>query len=275
MTNRKIIPFFVICFVWAWVLWLPFVLPSTGLYEMTETLSGLIMLAVMLGAFGPLIAAVILVYRSGGKQELKKYFKRCFNMKINAKYYLLAVILSLGITALVHYTVNLSGIDQLPNNLVPSEIETPLYILVIPYTLMLFFLGGGQEEFGWRGYVQDPLQDKYGVIKGSVIIGLMWSIWHLPLWFIQGEGHAYYSFFAFALYTTSWSVIIGIMYNLAGKKMMIPWIMHTLGNLSVPLFPILFLQDVPQPGYWIWAIANSTVAIIFSYWFDKRKRIQV
>jgi membrane protease YdiL (CAAX protease family) len=169
-----------------------------------------------------------------------------------------------------HYFTNVSGIDQLPSSLVPEEMDIPMYVLILPYTLMLFLLGGGQEEFGWRGYAQDPMQERFGVLKASLIIGIFWSLWHGPLWLIQGEGHEYYSFIAFALYATSWSLIIGIMYNLSGKKLIIPWLMHTFGNLSVPLFPVLFLEHVPQPGYWIWASMTFIVAVIMGLWYHKK-----
>ncbi len=274
MKNKTIIGYFFICFIWSWVLWLPFVLPSFGVYDMTPTLEGLVMLAVMLGAFGPLLAAVILTFKDGRLKGVKEFFKKCFDFRVNYKYYLLAFVFSLGITASVHYFVTFTGIDHLPINLVPSGVDIPIILLILPYTLMLLFLGGGQEEFGWRGFIQEPLQDKIGVIKASVVIGLLWSLWHLPLWFIPGEGHAYYSFIAFTIYTTGWSVILGIMYNLAGRKMTIPWVMHTLGNLSVPLFPILFLEDVPQPAYWIWALTNAVVAIIFGIWYERRRLLR-
>lgn len=272
MKTKTLRSFFVITFIWAWVLWLPFVLPTFGLYEMNITLEGLVMLAVMLGAFGPLVSAMILTYRQGGKEKLKQFFHKCLDVKIKPIYYGMAFILGLSVTAIAHYLTILTGLDELPNNLIPEGINLPLYVLIVPYTLMLFILGGGQEEFGWRGFAQEPMQERFGVLKGSLIIGLIWSIWHAPLWLIIGEGHSYYPFLAFTVYTTSWSVIIGIMYNLSGKKMMIAWIMHVLGNLSVPLFPVLFLEDVPQPGYWVWATLNLLLAIGMIVWVHYKKR---
>ena len=276
MKTKNVIQFFIITYVWSWIIWLPFVLPSFGLYEMTETLQGLVMPALMLGAFGPLAAALILTYREGGLKAIKAYFKRCLNFRMKPIYYVIAVVLALGITALAHYSANIFGMDALPNNLIPEEISIPIYILIVPYMIMMFLVGGGQEEFGWRGYAQDPLQDRYGIIIGSLILGLLWGLWHSPLWLIQNEGHSYYPLIAFLIFTTSWSVVIGIIYNLSGKKVVIPWIMHSINNLSVPLFPVLFLEDVPQPGYWIWVGLNAVTAIILALWFHhKRKAVLI
>lgn len=272
MKTKKLVMYFVITFLWAWILWLPFVLTYFDVYEMTTTLEGLIMPAVMLAAFGPVVSATILSYHSGGIKSVKAFYKRCLDFKIKPVYYLVAIGLGLVITAFAHYLTNIVGLDTLPTTLVPSDITIPLYLLIVPYTLMLFFLGGGQEEFGWRGFAQDPVQERMGIIKGSMFIGFMWGVWHFPLWLIPGEGHAYYSFSAFVLYTISWSLIIGIIYNISGKKLVIAWVMHTIGNLSVPLFPVLFLEDVPQPGYWVWAICNAIFAMGLAIWFSNRSK---
>ena len=271
MSNKKIMLFFVFAFLWSWIIWTPFVLPYFGIYEMTETLEGLLMLAIMLGAFGPLVSALILTFKEGGKQGVKVYFKRVLNFKVNWKFYILAFFVSFGVTMLAHYVTIGFSIGDLPNNLFPDELDIPVYILVIPYTIMIMLVGGGQEEFGWRGFIQDPLQDKLGIIKASLLIGLLWGLWHGPLWLIEGEGHSYYSFLAFVLYTTSWSLTIGIIYNMSGKKMIIPWLMHTFSNVSVPFFPVLISDHVPQPGYWVWVIINILVATGFTILLHSRK----
>ncbi|AIO19369.1 CAAX amino terminal protease self- immunity [Candidatus Izimaplasma bacterium HR1] len=270
--NKKVIKYFIITFVWAWILWLPFVLPYFGVYEMTETLQGLIMPAIMLGAFGPLASAVILTYKDGGFKAVKAFFKRCLDFKIKPKYYIIALVLGVGLTALAYYIITFTGLDVLQDNLFPEELNIPVYLLIVPYALMILFVGGGQEEFGWRGYAQDPMQDKLGIIKGSLILGLLWGLWHGPLWLIEGEGHQYYSFLAFLIYTTSWSLIISIIYNISGKKVVIAWFMHTIANVSVPFFPILFLEDVPQPGYWVWAGCNVLAAIGIAIWFTRKQK---
>lgn len=270
---KRIIKFFIITYVWAWIIWLPFVLPYFNFYAMTDTLEGLVMSAMMIGAFGPLASALILTYSEGGFRAIKNYFKRCLNFRIKPIYYLIAVVSALGITATAHYVTNILGIDTLPDTLIPSEITIPIYILIVPYLIMMFLVGGGQEELGWRGFAQDPLQDNFGIVKGSIILGLFWGLWHAPLWLIPNEGHSYYSFVAFIIFTMSWSVVIGIIYNISGKKVIIPWIMHAVNNLSVPLFPVLFLEDVPQPGYWVWALLNAVTAFGLALWYMKKNNV--
>lgn len=271
-SSHNVLAFFILTFICSWLLWLPFVLAGFGVIQLPESVSSLMTLAVMLGAFGPLLAAIILIVRKDGRSGVKKFFRTAFNFRVKPIYYVLAFLLPLLITAVSHYIVNFTGIDILPANLFPKDLPVPVIVLIIPYFIFILVAGGGQEEFGWRGYAQQPLQKRFGILRGSMLLGIVWGMWHLPLWFMPGEGHAYYSFLAFMLYTVSTSVIIGWLYNAGGKKLIIPWIFHTIGNVSVPFFPILHMAKVAQPGYWVWVGVNILVAICLTLWFMRKSK---
>jgi len=253
--------------MFAWLLWLPFVLYGFGILQLSATLQSLMMPSVALGAFSPLAAAVILILKKERLPGLKRFFKRTMDFRIKPIYYLLAIVVPTLITAAAHYLVNIMKLDVLPDNLFPEDLKIPVIVLVIPYFIFILIAGGGQEEFGWRGFAQEPMQQRHGILRGSILLGLIWSIWHLPLWFMPGEGHTYYSFLAFSIYTTSISVIIGWYYNASDKKMVIPWLIHAAGNVAVPFFPVLHLEPVPQPGYWVWTSLNVLVATSLSLWY--------
>lgn len=270
--KRNVLNFFIITFIFSWLLWLPFVLSGFEVIQLSEAVSSLMTLAVMIGAFGPMIAAVILIGRKEGKPGIKQFFRKAFSFRIKPIYYLLAFLLPMIITAISHYIVNFTGIDILPDNLFPENLAIPVIVLVVPYFLFILIAGGGQEEFGWRGYAQQPLQQRFGILGGSILLGIIWGVWHLPLWVMPGEGHAYYSFFAFLIYTVSTSVIIGWLYNASGKKLVIAWIIHAVGNVSVPFFPIMHMADVAQPGYWVWVSVSTLVAICLSIWYMKKMK---
>ena len=268
--DRNVWLFFLLTFIYSWLLWLPFVLSGFGVIQLSESIVSLVTLAVILGAFGPLFAAVILISRKGGRSGVKSFFRNAFVLHVKPIYYVLALLLPLLITAAAHYIVNFTGIDTLPPNLFPEDLAVPVIVLITPYFIFILVAGGGQEEFGWRGYAQEPLQQRFGILKSSILIGIVWGVWHLPLWFMPGEGHAYYSFFPFFIYTVSMSVVHGWLYNASGKKLVIPWIAHAMSNVSVPFFPILHLKHVPQPGYWVWVLLNVLLAIGITIWFMKK-----
>lgn len=47
--------------------------------------------------------------------------------------------------------------------------------------VLLALVGGGKEEFGWRGWLQSALQQHISPLLAAVIVGVVWAIWHLPL----------------------------------------------------------------------------------------------
>ena len=271
-SKRNVWLFFIITFIFSWLIWLPFVLSGFGIIKLSGAVSSFMTLAVMVGAFGPMIAALILICRREGKVGIKDFFRKAFSFRIKPIYYLLAFLIPVIITAIAHYFVNLTGIDTLPDNLFPENLNIPILVLVVPYFLFILIAGGGQEEFGWRGYAQQPLQQRFGILGGSILLGIAWGLWHLPLWFMPGEGHAYYSFFAFLIYTVSTSVIIGWLYNASGKKLIIAWIIHAVGNVAVPFFPIMHMAEVAQPGYWVWVSVSALVAIYLTIWYMRKTK---
>lgn len=266
-SDRNVWAFFLLTFIYSWTLWLPFVLAGLGVVTPSETLAALMTPAVMLGAFAPLLAAVTLIVRQSGWSEVRQFLRQGFDLRVKAMYVVWALLLPLAITAGAHYLANLTGIDRLPGTFLPEDLPVPTMLLIIPYFVLMFVAGGGQEEFGWRGYAQEPLQQRLGVLGGSIVLGVVWGVWHFPLWLMPGEGHAYYPFSAFLIYTTSTSLIMAWLYNASGKKMVIPWIMHAMGNTVVPFFPVLHLANVAQPGYWLWVGLNALVALALTIWF--------
>ncbi len=270
--KKQLLIFFIVTFGFSWLVWSPFILAGFGLYQLPESLSSLMLLAVIIGAFGPMIGAIVVQYRIGKWSEVKSYFKHCLRFRIKPIYYVLAIVIPFGVTVIAHYITIGFGIADLPRTLLPEDLTISPYLLVLPYAILMLVFGGGQEEFGWRGFAQDRLQDSYGILLGSAILGFMWGLWHAPLWIMPGEGHENYSFIAFLLFTIIFSVMIAILYNMSGRKMVIPWLMHAISNTSVPLFPILFLDKVPQPGYWVWVVVNFVVTTLLVVWYYTRKK---
>ncbi len=78
------------------------------------------------------------------------------------------------------------------------------FILIIP-----MIIGGGVEEIGWRGLLQPQLEEKYPHIVAAVSVGIIWAIWHLPLWFIDGTNQQSMNFIWFCINTIMLSFFIG------------------------------------------------------------------
>lgn len=270
--NRNPWKFFLLTFAYSWIIWIPSVLDGIGV-KLPFSVAGYTMLVVVIGAFAPLLAALTLVGRGEGWKGIKTFLKRAIDFRAKPIYLVIALGLPIVIHLIAHYLALAVNLD-VAQTLFPTDMGTPAIILAIPYFILMMVIGGGQEEFGWRGYAQEPLQNKLGVIPASLVIGFIWGFWHLPLWFMAGDLHSAYSFFAFVLMTTSISIIYAWLYNSSGKKLIVAIFFHAMNNTAAPLLPFLHgIEGKPETAYWIYAAVNVIFGIIFAYIISKNKTI--
>jgi len=269
--NRNPWKFFLLTFAYAWLIWIPFVLEGIGV-DLPFSVAGYSTLAVLIGAFAPMLAAITLVAREEGWQGVRSFFRQALDFKIKPVYLIIALLLPLLIHLISHYLALALGLD-VAQTLFPAEIPISPIILAIPYFFLMLVIGGGQEEFGWRGYAQGPLQEKIGIISASLVIGLIWGLWHLPLWFMVGDLHSAYSFLAFVMMTTSISVIYAWLYNSSGKNLIVVIFFHAMNNTAAPLLPFLHgIEGKAESAYWLYAAVNVVFGIIFAFLLVKRSK---
>ncbi|WP_460058104.1 CPBP family intramembrane glutamic endopeptidase, partial [Spirochaeta dissipatitropha] len=191
-----------------------------------------------------------------GKGEIRKFLKSFLSVKFGWKVW--AVVLLIGIiNLLAWYIPELFGYDRLPM-LLPN-----IYIFPIYFFFMVFF-GGGQEEIGWRGYILPFMESKFGLWIGNIILGLVWTAWHLPLWFMVGSTQEFLPFIAFALGCIGLSFLFSWVIKASGNRLFSGLIVHGAFNAFIPLFPTLIMQEnVIQTRFWIQEIIILLVGIIF------------
>ena len=266
--NRDPWKFFLLTFAYSWVIWIPSVLDGIGI-ELPFDVAGYSIVVVIIGAFAPMMAAITLIAREAGWKGTKAFLGQALDFRIKPVYLVIALALPVLIHMIAHYLAPAVGLD-VAKTLFPTEISVAPIVLAIPYFILMLVIGGGQEEFGWRGYAQEPLQEKIGVIPASLVIGVIWGIWHLPLWFMRGDLHSAYSFLAFVMMTTSISIMYAWLYNSSGKKLIVVIVFHAMSNTAAPLLPFLHgIEGKPESAYWIYAAVNVVFGLIFAYFLVK------
>jgi len=270
-SNKTPILFFILTFVFSWGLWLPSILVGLGIDLGIDAIT-YTSITVPIGAFAPLFAAMTLVIKQNGWKEGWQFFRRAFDIKVKPFYLIAALVIPIIIHAASHYIAPLLGLP-VASTLFPESFKLPSVIIAIPYFFLMLIIGGGQEEFGWRGYAQEPLQKRMGVIPASLLIGLVWGLWHLPLWVMPGDGHSTYSFIAFLIMTISISVIYGWLYNASNQKLITVIIFHAMSNTAAPLLPFLIMKEgTPENAYWVYAVINLIAAVIVGYFILKAEQ---
>ena len=130
----------------------------------------------LIGGFVPSLTGIILTWVFERKEGLKKLFLSAINFKIGSPSLIIIIIyaISLGFLQLILYTF-LGG-----------TLDYSQFIHQLPTILPLIILGPLSEEFGWRGFLQKRISLEFSPILGSIIIGVVWSLWHLPLFYMIG-----------------------------------------------------------------------------------------
>jgi uncharacterized protein len=211
----------------------------------------------ILAAFTPLIAASILVYKEEGLIGINKLFKKILDFsKITQKtWYLPVILLPFLMYLLIYIIIHLFGL--------PLPINFHIPFLSIPFLFCLFFLGAVAEETGYMGYAIDPMQERFGALSASILIGVPWAVWHYPSIIQQGHNLTWIAWAT--LGTVAVRVLIVWIYNNTGKSLFACILFHTLLNVGRPLFPRDEIHnplvDYPYIHYSIIAIA--TVIVIF------------
>jgi len=265
MNDKIPLRFFLITFLWSWFFWIPIVLASLGFYSIsTNVRSIIIMPALFLGAFGPAVGACYSVYTLKGKAKLREFLKSFLSVRFGWKVWL-SIFGILGcINFIAWYIPELFSYDRL-------YMFLPTIYVFPAVWLFMIFLGGGQEEIGWRGYIMPLLESKYGLWIGNIILGVVWSFWHIPLWFIPETNQVYMPFMAFVIGHIGLSFFLSWVIKAADGKPLSGLIAHGTSNAFISIFPTFVMEaNVIQTRFWIHEILLVVVGAIFMIALSRR-----
>jgi len=136
--------------------------------------------ASQLGALSSSLAAIVLVVVEGRKGGLRELLSRFLIWRVGLQWWAVALFFAVIPSVAGLYLFDLLGGPPVDWSELP-----PLYT-VVPMFIFLTIAAGIGEEFGWRGFLLPRLQTRHNALLSSLIIGVMWAIWHIPQFFIKG-----------------------------------------------------------------------------------------
>lgn len=225
-------------FVVSWAFWIP----SAAMFGQAASAgspfdSPLFVAFQTAGAAGPSVAAWWLLRRHEGQEAANRIVERYKRWKVGVRWYVVALLLVPSIQLLVLAGDALIGTDPIAGPGTPlgdmlADLGVAGAIAVFPLSLL------GQlpsspllEEFGWRGYALPRMQERFDALTSSLLLGLVWGSWHLPLVLAYGEQPAPYMVQIVAL-----TVLLTWVYNNTNGSMLLALIFHASMNASlVPL----------------------------------------
>jgi membrane protease YdiL (CAAX protease family) len=108
---------------------------------------------------------------------------------------------------------------------------------VILASIVLTTVGQAGEEIGWRGYALPCLAARLGLARASVLLGVIWACWHLPLFFVPGISQTGQSFPVYLLMVPALSVAIAWLYGHTNGSLLLAMLMHSAINQTAKIIP--------------------------------------
>jgi membrane protease YdiL (CAAX protease family) len=182
--------FVALAYALSWTVWIPGLL-------------GDLPVMIVVGAFGPAVAAGLVTHWTGA--SVREWLRPLWHWRVPARFYLYA--LGLPVFLFVAMNVELA--------LIGEEVDLARLGDAIPAYLATFvavaLIGGGQEEPGWRGFALDRYQARHSPVVASLLLGLVWGAWHLPLYGLAFLGPMLFVFFYTWLYNRTGSVLLCVL----------------------------------------------------------------
>lgn len=252
--KHPLVTFFALAYALAWAIWIPAVV-------LQKSAPALVMVLFMVGTFAPTVAAILLTGLFEGKHQVKTLLVRLLKWRVGLIWY---VVVLLGPPILVTLVGGLSVLLGGPGpNLGQLATLMPTFLFV------LVFGGPLAEELGWRGYTLPRLQAGRSALTASLVLGVLWALWHLPLFFLKGSVQSQIPVAAYLVMTVSLTVLFTWVYNNTGGSVLMALLFHGMVNTAPTA---LFGPAVGDPGLiWLYVGAIGILAAIITVVFGSKR----
>ncbi|GGO12511.1 CAAX amino protease [Microbispora rosea subsp. aerata] len=261
--RRPLISFFVLASLMSWVAWSPYVLSNNGLgiwdFDFPSLLGTTQFAGVLPGAYlGPIFAAYIVTRVADGKEGVRRWIARMTKWRVGWAWYLAT---ALGVPAVIIVTgFALSG----ENVHMPPVAALVAYV---PGLLIQMVTTGLAEEPGWRDFALPRMQRKLGPLGATVVLGVLWAVWHLPLFLSEWGGWPHVTMTRigeFVAFCCVFSVVVTWVFNRTGQSLPLIVVLHVSVNnyMSIvysEMFPTL---DTPEQASHVTLLAGTTAAVL-------------
>lgn len=181
ISNYKYNPkvYFATTFIVTYVLWV------AGAYvSFQDDKSGLYMLFMLPGLMAPFLISVVMIATSKNSYLKKDFLNRLINPRLIQLKMLPAFLLIMPLSMLTSIVLSLPFGGSISQLQFAEEFSFSSGFIPV---LLLLLLAACFEELGWRGYAFDSLQSRYNLFTASIMFSILWSLWHLPLIFVNNS----------------------------------------------------------------------------------------
>jgi CAAX protease family protein len=199
----------------------------------------------LFGLFGPALAAILVTAITDGRPGVRALLGRVVGWRVPVPWYVVAIGLPAALALLAASLSTWFG---------PAVLQLG-QLSVIDFVLVVLVLG---EELGWRGYALPNLMQRFSPLVASLVLGVLWWLWHLPMLFIPGTPQFGQPVVAFLIMTTAYSILLSWVFLHTRGSVLIATLFHG----AINLFQGFFLAGTePANRYWWLALAYGAAAV--------------
>jgi membrane protease YdiL (CAAX protease family) len=247
--RHPLVAYFLLAFAGTWLFWGPLALSreQNGLGLLPFTFPDIAAFAFLLlgGWAGPPLAAITVTALTSGRAGVRQLLRRCVQWRVGPVWYLVTLVGFIP-ALLAGYSI-VYGVN-LPRALLA---QWPL-IFSVYFAALAFSLPTANfpEELGWRGFALPRLQQRYGPLVASVILGTLHGLWHLPVLFTRLLGPTSLPHFTgFVLVAIATTFLYTWIFNHTGGSVLIAALAHGCSNAALGLVATLIPAGVVVSGW--------------------------
>jgi CAAX protease family protein len=217
--RHPLIIFYVLTYAITWTLWAPLVIFRGQLPGPL----GLVL--AMLGSLVPSTLGLVFVGLLRGRPGVRRVLRRLVHGRVGLRWYVAVLALAMLVPLAVGVSILMGGDTPV--------VDKTIFGVLFLFAFMIFPGSALGEELGWRGFVLPRLQARHSALKASLIIGILWGPWHLPLWLTGTESHPISLYVPFVVAVIASSVFYTWLYNNTGGSLFIIVLYHAASNLPI------------------------------------------
>jgi membrane protease YdiL (CAAX protease family) len=229
IVRYQLAAYFLLTFAISWAIWLGMIGTSLDIRTGPGAVLNIVATA------GPSIAALV-VATALGRGQLRELLA-CFSVsRLSIRWSVVALVVPLVIMI-----VAIAGSVALFGSARPRISVNVGGVLLLEFVRVLFLGGPLEEELGWRGFALPRLQQHRNALDASILLGLVWGLWHIPLYFVSGTGQfemlragtsPAFAVGGFVGWTIGLSVLFTWLFNQTGGSLIVVILFHAAVNLA-------------------------------------------
>ncbi|MBD2833589.1 CPBP family intramembrane metalloprotease [Streptomyces pratensis] len=261
MSRRPLTWFFSLAFALSWVAWVPYILSGNGQGVLDFTFPGGEvtgqLLGVLPGAYlGPILSALVVTAVADGRPGLRAWAGRMTKWRVGWRWWAAIIVTVPLVLVLTLYALG----GESP--VMPSAV---VLVAFLPGLALQMVTTGVAEEPGWRDFAMPRLQDRFGPVRGTLVLGPLWGAWHLPLYLSDWGGpHVlWWTPVEFIATTIAFSFVMTWVFNHTRQALLLAMLLHTsVNNYFSVAFTDMFPSLDPAYAGHAFLVSSATAAAV-------------